>query len=253
MFHDAIKARYPDMNIVASVAVTEWTNPRAGILEDIHLYLTSTEMIQYFSWADNFPRDHGIFVGEYAAIKDRQGGDVEINEPTLESATSEAVMILGLERNSDVVRGFAHGALLKSLHDEPDNHVAMMKHAPETIVYSLSYYVAKLFSTNYGTETVATSGDSGFGPLYWSTTKNDSGTYFVKIVNYDGAESTPITVDLPGNTRQATLKTFTAPNQFSTNTLGNTQGVWSETTIQRGSDGFTFTLAGRFIVAVLVV
>jgi alpha-N-arabinofuranosidase len=128
----------------------------------------------------------------------------------------------------------------------------MIKHTPNALVRSYSYYVAKLFATNYGTETVAVTGDSGYGPLYWAATKNDAGTYFVKVVNYDGADSTPVTVVIPGKTTDATLITVTGPDMYSTNSLGNITTIWTETTVPSSSEGYTFTLTGSYINAVLV-
>jgi alpha-N-arabinofuranosidase len=157
-----------------------------------------------------------------------------------------------LERNADLIVGISHGALIKSLHDEPDN-VAMIKHSPTTIVRSMSYYVAKLFGTNFGSETVAVTGDVTYGPLYWAATKNDDETFFVKIVNYDGDASTPITVVIPGKSNAATLKTLSAPDKDSTNTLGNIQSVWTETKVPGSEGNYSFTLTGSYISAVLVV
>jgi alpha-N-arabinofuranosidase len=148
--------------------------------------------------------------------------------------------------------GISHGALIKSLHDEPDN-VAMIKHSPTTVVRSMSYYVAKLFGTNFGSETVAVSGDVAYGPLYWAATKDDAGTFFVKIVNYDGATSTPITVVVPGKTNNATLKTLSAPDKYSTNTLGDIQSVWTETNVSCSEGQYSFTLTGSYISSVLAV
>jgi alpha-L-arabinofuranosidase len=119
-------------------------------------------------------------------------------------------------------------------------------------VRSYSYYVAKLFATNYGTETVAVTGDSVYGPLYWAATKNDAGTYFVKIVNYGGFDSTPVTVAIPGKTNNATLITVSGPDTYSTNTPGNITSVWTETTVRSSSGGYSFILNGSYINAVLV-
>ncbi|KAH8131243.1 glycoside hydrolase family 51 protein [Trichoderma asperelloides] len=230
-FHDAIKNVYPNMKIISSIWSGYFTNPSmpAGVIQDLHDYLSVDDMVSKFGGYDHAPRNQPVLVGEYAAIYDAEHVNPnQLDNPTLQSATSEAIYFLGLERNSDVIVGICHGALIKSLHDEPDN-VAMIKHTPNALVRSMSYYVSKLFFTNVGTETAAVSGNVGYGPLYWSATKNNAGTYFIKIVNYDGAASTPITVIIPGKTGVATLKTVTAPDKYSTNALGNTQSVWTET------------------------
>jgi len=239
MFYNAIKAVYPDMIVISSVDVGQFSSSPAGMVSDIHLYQSAAQTVALFSAYDNRPRNQPVLIGEYAAIHDSTSGDgSELDNPSLESATSEAIMFLGLERNGDIVVGSSHGALIKSIHDDeilPNNHVAMMKHSPTTIVFSMSYYVAKMFASNYGSETVPTTSDSGFGPLYWSSTLSSTGTYYVKIANFDGAASTPVTVSIPG----------------STNTVGKL--ITTEISVPKDASGFTFTLNGAYITAVLVV
>lgn len=197
-------------------------------------------------------RTYPILIGEYAAIYNDGTTGPELEHPTLQSAASEAVMFLGLERNSDVVFGSCHGALLKSINDEP-NHVAILKYNADTIVPSYSYEVVKMFAQNYGSQTAPTTSDSGYGPLYWSSTVGPGGTY-VKIVNYNGAASTPVTVEVSGSTATtAKLTTLTGPDTYSTNLLGAITSSVTETTVQGSSGTFSFTLNGSYTVAVLVI
>ncbi len=254
MFYDAIRAAYPDMIIISSIWIGYFSDPPpVGVVQDLHDYLNASDMVAKFGGYDHADRNYPVLVGEYAAIYDAQHAPPnQLDNPTLQSATSEAIYFLGLERNADLIVGIAHGALIKSLHDEPDN-VAMLKHNPTEVVYSMSYYVAKLFSNHYGSETVPITADSPYGPLYWAATKNSTGTYFLKIVNYDGAVSTPVIVSIPGKTNDAKLITLTAPGPYSTNTLGNTTSIWTETTVPKGTNGYSFTLEGSYVNAVLVV
>jgi len=257
MFYNAIKAVYPNMKIISSVDVGQFSSPPpAGVISDIHNYPDVPGSLALFNAYDNRARSNPILVGEYATIYDTDTPccNNQLDNPTLESATAEAVMFLGYERNSDVVVGFSHGALIKSLHDEVDN-VALMKHTPNAIVFSYSYYVFQLFAHNYGVQTVPTSSDTKIAPLYWSTTKGSDGTYYVKIVNFNGASSTPVTVVINGSSKTtATLKTLTGPTRDSTNSLTSVTSVQSTTTVTGGgSSGFSFTLSGNYISAVLIV
>jgi len=253
MFYNAIKAAYPNMKIISSIWIGYFsTPPPVGVIQDLHDYLSVTDMVGKFSGYDNAPRTYPVLVGEYAAIYDAEHVNPnQLDNPTLQSATSEAIYFLGLERNADLIVGISHGALIKSLHDEPDN-VAMIKHSPDAIVRSYSYYVAKLFATNYGSETVPLTSDTNYGPLYWAATKNDAGTYFVKVVNYDGDSETSVTVVIPGKTSAATLITVSGPDEYATNTLGSVTSVWTETTVEASEDGYVFTLSGSYVSAVLV-
>ncbi|KAI5458762.1 glycoside hydrolase family 51 protein [Mariannaea sp. PMI_226] len=259
MFYNAIKKAYPKMNVISSIWAGYFNNLPSGVIQDLHDYLTVDDMVAHFGGYDHADRQYPVLVGEYAAIYDAEHTNPnQLDNPTLQSATSEAVYFLGLERNADLILGICHGALIKSLHDEPDN-VAMIKHNPDTLVRSMSYYVAKLFGTNFGTTTAAVTGDENYGPLYWAATKNDKGTYFVKIVNYDGAASTPVTVKIPGKKNTATLKTLTAPDKYSTNTLGDMQSIWTEKKITGGmgdrhgtrSSSINYKTLGARIVAQL--
>lgn len=253
MFYNAIKAKYPNMIIISTLPISSLKNATAGVAADLHLYQSNSQTVALFNAFDNSPRSHPLLIGEYAAIYADNDLNNQLDDPTLQSATAEAVMFLGLERNSDVVIGSSHGALMKSLNDEPDN-VAMIKHNADSIVPSMSYYVAKLFATHYGTHTRTTTSTSPYGPLYWSTTVGNDGTYYVKIVNYNGASSTPITVHCPGKTATtAKLVTVTAPAPGSVNTLGSMQTIWKETTVKGSGGTYSFTLSGSFISAVLVV
>jgi alpha-N-arabinofuranosidase len=265
MFYNAIHAKYPSVAIISSLCInndlpgatcqpgSSLNNPPAGVIADLHLYQSSDATVGLFSAFDHLPRDHPILVGEYAAIyPDNEGGNTQLDNPTLQSATSEAVMFLGLERNSDLVMGVAHGALMKSLNDEPDN-VAIIKHNADTLVLSYSYFVTQMFAQNFGSRTAPTTADAGFGPLYWSSTV-DNGKYFVKVVNYKGADSTPVTVTVSGsNANSARLITLTGPNGSSTNTLGSSTHSLKETTVHGGGGTFSFTLQGSYVVAILVV
>ncbi|PMD43173.1 glycoside hydrolase family 51 protein [Hyaloscypha variabilis F] len=253
MFYTAIKNAYPDMKIISSIWVGYFsTPPPVGVIQDLHDYLSVDDMVSKFNGYDNSDRSWPVLVGEYAAIYDAEHvSPNQLDNPTLQSATSEAIYFLGLERNADFIVGISHGALIKSLHDEPDN-VAMMKHTPNEIVRSYSYYVAKLFATNYGSETVAVTGDQDYGPLYWAATKNDAGTYFVKVVNYDGAAETSVTVVIPGKTNAGTLITVSGPGTYATNVLGDVTSVWTETAVANEAGRYTFTLSGSYICAVLV-
>ena len=253
MFYKQLYAKYPEVTYISTVPVTSLTNAASGVAQDDHLYTSALEMVGYFNRYDHYSRNHPIFVAEYAAIY-TNGASTQLDNPTLQSATAEAVMLLGLERNSDIVAGSCYGAFIKSLGDEVDN-VATIKHSADAIVPSISYFVQKLFASHYGATTLPTTSDTAFGPLYWSSMMSSSGTYYVKIVNFKGAATTPVTITCKGSSKTtATLITLTAPSEGSANTLGNMQQTWKETKITATSAGvFKFSLSGTYVSAVLSV
>jgi alpha-L-arabinofuranosidase len=256
MFYNAIHSQYPNAVIISTISINGLHNATAGIGTDDHIYVSAAQIVARFNAYDNAPRQYPIFVAEYAAIHGTVGESPsgQLENPTLESATAEAVMLLGCERNSDAVAGTSYGALIKSLDEAPDN-VAVIKHNADSIVLSFSYYVQKMFATYYGTKTASTTSKTPYGPLYWSTTVSDKGQYYVKIVNFNGTATTTINVNLIGSkARKGKLVSLTGLNgPGSVNGLGNTQSVWKETAVS-GKDGkFSFLLEGSYASAVLVV
>ncbi|KAH8654125.1 glycoside hydrolase family 51 protein [Tricladium varicosporioides] len=255
-FNTAIKKAYPTMVTISTIDTNSLVpaNP-ANVITDGHLYQSVADTLKLFSAYDNRPRTQPVFIGEYATIYDSlTPSGQQLEDPTLESATAEAVMLLGLERNADVVVGVCHGALIKSLLGQ--NAVALMKHTPSTIVYSISYYISRLFATHFGSTTIPTTSPSPYGPLYWSTTRSSAGTYYIKIVNHAGAVNTPITVSFAGGVLgmgDARLVTVSAPNRYSTNGVGNETSIWREQGVPMRNGAFSFVLEGDYVSAVLVV
>ncbi len=253
MFYDQIKAKYPNAKIISTISISSISNAPGGICQDDHNYPSSTTMVSQFNAYDNANRSRPIFVAEYAAIT-IPGVSGQINNPTLASATAEAVFLLGLERNADIVVGSSYGALIKNLNEDPNN-VAVMKHNADSVVLSISYYVQKMFATHFGTQTLPISSNAAYGPLYWAASMSATGTYYVKIVNNNGMASTPVQVTCRGSSKTSgVLISLTAPDAQSANTLGNTVSVWTEQTVTATSPGvFDFNLSGQYVVAVLVV
>lgn len=72
------------------------------------------------------------------------------------------------------------------------------------------------------------------------------------MVNYGRAASTPVTVSIPGAKGDAKLTTLTTLDLYSTNTLGNTSSIWTETMVLIENGVYSFTLTGEYDNAVLV-
>ena len=93
LFYDAIKAKYPDINIVANVP----TRQRPTEILDEHYYsLPEFFMSNAFRY-DTYDRNGShIYVGEYAVTQNAGQGN-------LRAAIGEAAFMTGMERNADVV------------------------------------------------------------------------------------------------------------------------------------------------------
>lgn len=179
-FHDAVKSKYPNLTMIATTKLTEF--PKDEVLWwDQHYYLTPSDFINRFDQFDNYPRNNTKpFIGEYAATSFDNGTHVQY--PTAYTAVSEAVYMIGLERNSEQVLGSCYAPILQNVESTqwyPD----MISYDAGSIALSTSYYVQKMFSSTQGDRTLSLV-DAKYDPLYYVAnidTKSD--TVHVKIAN----------------------------------------------------------------------
>ncbi|KAI5296449.1 hypothetical protein KEM52_002408 [Ascosphaera acerosa] len=195
--YNRIHAEYPDLTIVASTSASgclpkPWVPE--GVVTDIHHYLSPSQFVSSFSEFDHWNRSRPVLVGEYASTKNDQGHQTYWQ--TLQGACSEAVYMIGMERNADVVKMASYAPLLEHFDMaqwSPD--LFGFDSSPDSITGSPSYYVQRMFSTNFGTETVPISTDADFGPVYWVATKDES-NYYIKLANY-GEDKQTVNLQVP--------------------------------------------------------
>lgn len=102
LIHDAIKAKYPDMLLIANEAVP---NAKPEMI-DPHHYGDFASFLSQVHRFDSYDRNAPkIYFGEYAQTQDAGTG-------TLQAALGEAAFMTGLERNGDVVRMSSYAPLL---------------------------------------------------------------------------------------------------------------------------------------------
>lgn len=105
MFYDAIKAKYPDIITIGNVEAwgtdnPTWRNPYPVELVDEHYYRSYSWMKDNYNKYDSYPREIGVYVGEYAA----NAGGTYGTYGNMNSALGEGIFMLGMEKNSDVVK-----------------------------------------------------------------------------------------------------------------------------------------------------
>ncbi len=143
LFVKAIKAKYPEIQLVANHWEGGYPKDPMPDIVDEHYYSTPEFFMQQAHRYDTYDRiGPKIFVGEYAVT--RNGG-----KGNLRAAIGEAAFMTGLERNSDVVVMAAYAPLFVNV-----NH---RKWNPDLINFDSSrwyglpgYYVQKLFSEHRG-------------------------------------------------------------------------------------------------------
>jgi len=140
-FFDAIKAKYPALQLIATTRVR---SRRPDVIDD-HYYRTARDMerdVHHYDRTDrNGPK---IFVGEWAST---EGSPT----PTLQAALGDAAWLTGLERNSDIVPIQCYAPLLVNVNP------GARQWGTNLIGYdalhsfgSPSYYVQKMFGSNRG-------------------------------------------------------------------------------------------------------
>ncbi len=142
LFYDAIKAKYPKMNLVAN----EWGGSpanRAVEILDEHYYNSPEFFINNAGKYDSYNRSgRKIYVGEYAVTQGCGQGN-------LRAAVGEAAFMTGMERNSDVVFMASYAPLFANVNYKKWNPDLI--NFDSSRVYGLpGYYVQKMFSENRG-------------------------------------------------------------------------------------------------------
>ena len=221
-FFNAIKAKYPSLQIIATTPV-KGTTPD---LIDEHYYRNQEQMESQSHIYDTRPRDATkVFVGEWAT---RVGSPT----PNMAGALGDAAWMTCMERNSDLVLIESYAPLFVNVSDLRRG-AGSMQWPSDLIGYdaltsygSPSYYAQKMFSTHHGDEILGTdskdistyawqpprrrNGGGGTNQpppepqqvptLYFDATRDSAnGTIYLKVVNRLGVEQ-PINVELNGVT-----------------------------------------------------
>ena len=154
-FYDAIKARYPYVHCIGNVESwgtddPSWRNEHPVELVDEHYYRNPKWFADRFNKYDSYDRSkYKIYVGEYAVTN----GFGEIGN--LNAALGEAVFMMGMENNSDVVAMNSYAPIFVNENDarwRPD----MIRFNSHQVMGTPSYYVQQLFPNNIGTRVLKT-------------------------------------------------------------------------------------------------
>lgn len=154
-FYNAIKAKYPNVKCIGNVESwstdnASWRNDYPVDMVDEHYYRNPKWFAERFNKYDTYPRDrHKVYVGEYAVTS--QFGDIG----NLNAALGEAVYMMGMENNSDVVVMNSYAPIFVNENDarwRPD----MIRFNSRDCMGTPSYYVQQLFPNNIGTRVLKT-------------------------------------------------------------------------------------------------
>jgi alpha-L-arabinofuranosidase len=143
LFHDALKAKYPDLHLVANFWDGGVPKSRPVEIQDEHYYL---DAVGFLGMADYYQRvgrnGPNVYVGEYAVTNGAGNGN-------LSAALGEAAFLTGLEAVGDHVVMASYAPLLA--------HPAWKAWTPNAIVFDQgraygtpSYHLQTMFSANRG-------------------------------------------------------------------------------------------------------
>ena len=169
--HDAIKAKYPQLQLIATAGVK---GVRPDVVDD-HYYRSAAAMAADEGHYDNYKRtDPKIFVGEWASTEGNP-------TPTLKAALGDAAWLTGLERNADVVVMQCYAPLLVNINKGAQQWgTNLIGYNAAQSYGSPSYYVQSMFARYTGDRVIssqvtlppapgAKAPSGGIGVATWNT------------------------------------------------------------------------------------
>jgi len=174
-FYKAIKAKYQDLQIIATTPVK---SIRPDVIDD-HYYRRATEFFHDTTHYDKTDRNGPkIFVGEWAT---REGTPT----PNLGAALGDAAWMTGMERNSDIIVMSCYAPLLVNVNP------GGMQWESDLIGYdasrsygSPSYHAQVIFAQHVGDVTLGSNIENGGSKLFYSVTKDTKAKrIYLKLVN----------------------------------------------------------------------
>ena len=160
-FKDAVLAKYPNMHLIGNVVAwgddnPTWDSNESVELLDEHYYRNPAWFAENFRKYDGYDRKGPeIYVGEYAVT---QGFG---NMGSLDAALGEAVYMMGIENNSDIVTMASYAPIFANLNNRmwaPD----MIQFTSDRVFGTPSYYVQNLMANNVGTRVLNVKQDNPY-------------------------------------------------------------------------------------------
>ena len=108
---------------------------------DEHYYVSPQWMYDHIAFYDNYPREIGVFAGEYAA-------HTENKENTMEAALAEAAFMTGLEKNAGVIKLASYAPLFNRIGHSQWKPDMIWFDDHENVYLTPNYYVQKLYANH---------------------------------------------------------------------------------------------------------
>ncbi len=160
-FKDAVLAKYPNMHLIGNVAAwgtddPKWKSQESVELVDEHYYRNPAWFANNFNKYDAYDRrGPKVYAGEYAVTSGFG------NMGSLNAALGEAVYMMGIEKNSDIVTMASYAPIFANLNNRkwaPD----MIQFTSDRAFGTPSYYVQSMMANNIGTRVLPVTQDSPY-------------------------------------------------------------------------------------------
>ena len=150
-FFDTIRARYPNIRLIANTHLENQGIP-ADIVDE-HFYSTAEFFAENIHYYDGYDRKGpGIFLGELAVVRGWVG--------QLYGALGEAAFLIGMERNQDVVELASYAPLLENVNYNAWFPNLIRFNNRESMAIP-TYYVWKMFGNSRGENVVEAEEETG--------------------------------------------------------------------------------------------
>jgi alpha-L-arabinofuranosidase len=259
-FNTAIKARYPNLQVISTVGFEHPENQRVrSVTPDVvdeHYYRTVEAFLkaargQYDRYDRKGPK---IFVGEWGAYETpfepwNPKSRGEAPTPNLRAAIGDAAWMIEMERNSDLVIMHCYAPLLVNVSPGARQWRPNLIGYDALRVYgSPSYHALKLFATHVGDEILKASA-TDTDVLVSVTRASRSRTLYVKLVN-PGSAAAPVQLDIIGTALRPIATALTlAGDPLDTNSIDAPERVLPKRSQVTGvKSGFTYTVPANGIV-----
>lgn len=215
MFYDAIKAKYPEIQVISSGASsdpapegpTTGPNLEQGLnfsrtpeaIGDYHPYREPDDLVEEF---DRFDNDVGHIIGEVAATHPNGGtrwaGGL-YPYPWWIGAVGEAISLIGYERNSDRIPGTFYAPVLKN-ENRFQWPITLIQFTadPKMTTKAVTWYCWSLFAHHPISHTLPTTSNSSYGPVYWGAGVDEArnGAKVWKGAVYNTTDSSDVAVSV---------------------------------------------------------
>ena len=264
MFYEAIKARYPQLQIISTVGYNALKskaipNPVVDLIDE-HYYRNAFDMyrnaFQYDSYDRTGPK---IFCGEWAT---REGSPTT----NMNAALGDAAWMTCMERNSDICVMSCYAPLFVNV--EP----GAMQWASDLIGYDVlnaygspSYWAQVMFSQYLGDRIVPVEAtdlpkqtldrnDEANAVFYTATKDAKTGKTYLKLVNAVGtAQQLHIKLEGVGKVKSKAKKVeLKSARPEDTNSIDNPRNIVPQESIQKVGKQFAITLAPYSITALVI-